>query len=298
MDAAAQSETDLTQRSPSWASSAACVSRPKNPEEREALRVDGVTSRRSPRTPSGATGGAVRQPLHIPESLSDPVPPEKVDGEHSPLEARSDACKISFPSVGLSDMSDFRGYVKGVARHATQEGASKDPYVQALLKHRIELQLPHLIPGELDKTLEQQLSTQREALAIMSSAVSRSDHERTPRGHEACACLPQGRSDHSRCCTSGDSLPEHRPRSATQAASAAESTFRGLGWLGFAQCCISESDRSHKASFGEKFGTELEIGRREYVDYPQPSYAQPAEIMSTDDEYSAWPSTPMCRSEG
>lgn len=71
-------------------------------------------------------------------------------------------------------VKDFRAFAKEVAAEACRDVATNNPYVQALNRHRAELQYP-IIPveeGDAPKeqpTLEQLLSTQREALSTIST---------------------------------------------------------------------------------------------------------------------------------
>lgn len=82
-------------------------------------------------------------------------------------------------------MKDFRDFAKGVAAQACQEVATCNPYVQALNRHRKELQSSLGVwdgdEGEVGEqpTLEQQLSTHREALSTLST-VKRSTSASVP----------------------------------------------------------------------------------------------------------------------
>lgn len=110
-------------------------------------------------------------------------------------------------------MDDFRLFARDVAKEASRDVATSNPYVQALCRHRAELHAATVVPAASDQTLEQQLGTQREALGVLKSLRMPSE---PPSGKAAgdvvgicCgsgarrACAPP-RGPLAHCCVSGD----------------------------------------------------------------------------------------------
>lgn len=86
--------------------------------------------------------------------------------------------RVRYIHIPKHAVKDFRDFARDVAAQACRDVATNNPYVQALNKHRAELQSPLAAYSDPDftpeqPTLEQLLSTQREALSTISSATGR-----------------------------------------------------------------------------------------------------------------------------
>jgi len=76
--------------------------------------------------------------------------------------------RVRYIHIPKHALSDFRSFARDVAREATREVATHNPYVQALCRHREELQAQLVVPAQLThQTKEQLLATQREALGVL-----------------------------------------------------------------------------------------------------------------------------------
>jgi len=76
--------------------------------------------------------------------------------------------RVRYIHIPKHALNDFRSFARDVAREATREVATQNPYVQALCRHREELQAPLVVPAQLThQTKEQLLATQREALGVL-----------------------------------------------------------------------------------------------------------------------------------
>lgn len=83
---------------------------------------------------------------------------------------------VRYLHIPRKSLKDFRDFAKDVAAQACRELAHVNPYVEALNRHRADLETP-LVPldwgdspgAENHLTLEQRLSTKREALSTLSA---------------------------------------------------------------------------------------------------------------------------------
>lgn len=130
--------------------------------------------------------------------------------------------RVRYIHIPKHAMKDFRDFAKGVAAQACREVATSNPYVQALNKHRAELQSPLVVsddPQDLgnEPTLEQQLSTKREALSMLSTVRSTSrpaeDLFTNGCGYEVArlksfGLFGKGPNATAQCCTSRGDLGE------------------------------------------------------------------------------------------
>jgi len=79
---------------------------------------------------------------------------------------------VRYIHIPLHAVQDFRDFAKGVAAQACRDVATNNPYVQALNKHRAELQSPLGLaedpfdPGD-QPSLAQLLSTQRDSCSLI-----------------------------------------------------------------------------------------------------------------------------------
>lgn len=92
-------------------------------------------------------------------------------GKTSPRSGPAAQDRVHYIQIPKHAAKDFRDFARGVAAEACREVATQNPYVKALNKHRAELQCA-FVPSESASeplTLEQQLSTKRDALSTLSA---------------------------------------------------------------------------------------------------------------------------------
>jgi hypothetical protein len=76
--------------------------------------------------------------------------------------------RVRYIHIQKHALNEFRSFARDVAREATREVATHNPYVQALCRHREELQAQLVVPKQpTHQTKEQLLATQREALGVL-----------------------------------------------------------------------------------------------------------------------------------
>lgn len=84
-------------------------------------------------------------------------------------EPRDQGSAVSYIHIPRHSLQDFQSFARSVAAEARRETATDNPYVQALRKHRAELQTYSVIPSPMEEpSLEQQMSTEREALSLIT----------------------------------------------------------------------------------------------------------------------------------
>jgi len=105
-------------------------------------------------------------PLPMPHGLS----VEACRPAQSPAleQEKASGGRVRYIHIPKHALNDFRSFARDVAREATREVATDNPYVQALCKHREEFQAQLVVPEQLThQTKEQLLATQREALGVL-----------------------------------------------------------------------------------------------------------------------------------
>lgn len=101
-------------------------------------------------------------------------PPRPASSPNTEAAAASTPDRVRYIHIPQHAVKDFRDFARGVAAQACRDVATNNPYVQALNRHRQELESPltaHQEEGtQLERpTLEQLLSTKREALSTISA---------------------------------------------------------------------------------------------------------------------------------
>lgn len=77
--------------------------------------------------------------------------------------------KVAYIDIPRHALKDFKTFARDVADEAKREIAADNPYVKALRRHRVELHTSGLIPDPAEEpSLAQQMSTEREALSLMT----------------------------------------------------------------------------------------------------------------------------------
>jgi len=149
-------------------------------------RAPGAT-RPGPRAPSERSPERTAPELTPPE-LS---PPECVPDRPS-ARPPNEAGSVRYIQIPKHSLQDFRAFARGIAAEACEEVAVRNPYVQALCKHRADLQAPSLDVPSSDQTVAQQLGTQSEALSefIQHSMLARSKDEKNCMHEASCGETP------------------------------------------------------------------------------------------------------------
>lgn len=116
-------------------------------------------------------------------------PPERAP------EPKDQGTGVSYIHIPRHSLKDFQSFARNVAAEARRETATDNPYVQALRKHRAELQTYSVIPSPMEEpSLEQQMGTEREALSLITPVMrpvdlsmmpASWDHDVTARGASA-----------------------------------------------------------------------------------------------------------------
>jgi len=84
-------------------------------------------------------------------------------------EPRDQSTSMSYIHIPRHSLQDFQSFARSVAAEARRETATDNPYVQALRKHRAELQTYSVIPNPMEEpSLAQQMGTEREALSLIT----------------------------------------------------------------------------------------------------------------------------------
>lgn len=111
------------------------------------------------------------------------VPPTSLFGSGSVVPKRRRASappereSVSYVHIPAHAKKDFQRFARNATEAARRATAADNPYVQALRRHRFELQASALLPDESDgQTMEQLMSTEREALALMTPVLPDCDN--------------------------------------------------------------------------------------------------------------------------